>query len=304
MLAKTSFFQKEQNLSVVQITTSNQNSFNYISGPLAIKDNLIEVKEVSEGGSVNTLHVFNLSNQFVFFMDGEILSGAKQNRVLNTSVLLAPNTKSHIPVSCVERGRWSHISAKFGNTDYSAPSFLRANKAARVTESLNKGMLFESDQSEVWNHVDEYSDKFQVKSASHNFSDIYDEKKKDFDEYIKNFTLNKDANGMAVFVRNNLLSLDIFNRTDIYAEYFPQLLKGCAMEAFGLKGESNMTESEASFKTLTFLDQFENLAFNEHAGVGVGMEKRFRSEDLTGFELVYSSNMIHLTALNLKKEGK
>jgi len=36
MLAKTSFFQKEQNLSVVQITTSNQNSFNYISGPLAI----------------------------------------------------------------------------------------------------------------------------------------------------------------------------------------------------------------------------------------------------------------------------
>jgi oligoribonuclease (3'-5' exoribonuclease) len=76
------------------------------------------------------------------------------------------------------------------------------------------------------------------------------------------------------------------------------------MEAFGLKGESKMTESEASFKTLTFLDQFENLAFNEHAGVGVGMEKRFRSEDLTGFELVYNSNMIHLTALNLKKEGK
>jgi len=67
-------------------------------------------------------------------------------------------------------------------------------------------------------------------------------------------------------------------------------------------GKSKMTEAEASYKTLTFIDQFDNLTFNEHAGVGVGTEKRFRSEDLTGFELVYNSNMIHLTALNLKKE--
>ena len=54
MFAKTSSFQKEQNLSIVQIVTANQNTFNYISGLSAMNDNLIEVKEVSEGGMVNT----------------------------------------------------------------------------------------------------------------------------------------------------------------------------------------------------------------------------------------------------------
>lgn len=302
MFAKTSSFQKEQNLSIVQIVTANQNTFNYISGLSAMNDNLIEVKEVSEGGSVNMLHVFNLSNQFVFFMDGDILSGAKQNRVLNSSVLLAPNTKTHIPVSCVERGRWSHISEKFGGTDYAAPSMMRAKKASRVTANFEKRMNFVSDQGEVWKDVEQYSMKFDIKSKSDNLSDIYDKKKKDFDEFIKSFTANPEANGMAVFVKNSLLSLDIFNQTSIFAEYFPRILKGCAMESFGLKGKSKMTEAEANFKTLTFIDQFDNLAFSEHAGVCVGIEKRFRSEDLTGFELVYNSYMIHLTALNLRKE--
>lgn len=302
MFAKTTSFQKEKNLSIVQIATDNQNSFSYISGPAAIKDDLIQVKEVSESGSVNMLHVFNLSEKFVFFMDGDILSGAKQNRVLNTSVLLAPNTKTHIPVSCVERGRWSHISDKFGSADYAAPSFMRAKKSFRVNQNLRTKGVHESDQGEVWRDVDHYAMKFKIESQSLNLSDVYDGKEKDFDSFIKSFTLNPNANGMAVFVKDNLLNLDIFNRTDIFAEYFPKILKGCSMEAFGLKGESKMAEAEASYKTLTFIDEFENLTFREHAGVGVGAEKRFQSDGLTGFELVYNSNMIHLTALNLKKD--
>lgn len=303
MIAKTVSFQKEQNLSVVQIAADNQNSFSCISGPSAIKDDLIQVKEVSKQGSVNTLHVFNLSDKFVFMMDGDILAGAKQNRVLNTSVLLAPNTKTNIPVSCVERGRWSHISHKFDSTDYSAPSMMRAKKALRVSENLKKGMKHASNQGEVWADVDNYSLKFKINSYSDNLSDVFDGKRKDFDEFIHSFQLDKSANGLAVFVKHSLLSLDIFNRTDIFSEYFPRILKGCAMEAFGLKGKSEMSEAEANFKTLTFIDQFENLNFDEHPGVGVGIEKRFKSNDLTGFELIYNSNMIHFTALNLKKEG-
>lgn len=303
MNAKITSFQKEQSLSIVQIATDNQNSFGYISGPSAIKDNLIEVTEVSESGSVNMLQVLNLSDKFVFMMDGDILAGAKQNRVLNTSVLLAPNSKTKIPVSCVERGRWSYISEKFHSTDYTAPSVLRAKKAFKVSENLKKGVRHFADQGEVWEDVNLYSLKFNIKSRSDNLSDVFNGKKKDFNEFIGFFMPDKSANGLAVFINNGLLSLDIFNRTEIYSEYFPRILKGCAMEAFGLKGKSEMTEAEAKFKTLTFLDQFENLNFDEHPGVGVGIEKRFRSENLTGFELVYNSNMIHLTALNLKKEG-
>ena len=53
----------------------------------------------------------------VLFLEGEELVGAKQNRILNTSVLIAAHTKSKIPVSCVEAGRWGYktaISARAG----------------------------------------------------------------------------------------------------------------------------------------------------------------------------------------------
>ena len=41
-------FQKHKRLSVVQLLTAQQNSIDYISGPAAIKEDLIQVKEVSE----------------------------------------------------------------------------------------------------------------------------------------------------------------------------------------------------------------------------------------------------------------
>jgi hypothetical protein len=302
MLAKTTSFQKEQNLSIVQIKSSNQNSFDFITGLAAIKENLIEVKEVSESAAVNTLNVFNLSKQFVFFMDGDILSGAKQNRVLNTSILLAPNSKTHIPVCCVERGRWSHISEKFQSTDYIAPSFLRAKKAGRINDSLASGMSFMANQGEVWDDVKSYSIRAGVKSKSDNLSDVFEGKRGDFDQFISGFKLNTNANGMAVFVKGNLLSIDIFNRTNIFAEYFPRILRGCAMEVFGLKGSAEITEAEASYKAIDFIEKFERQEFRDYPGAGVGIERRYRSEELTGFELVYNSNLIHLTALNLSKE--
>jgi len=82
-------FQKFRRLSVVQYTAEPANTINYISGPAAVKNDLIQVKEIDQAGSVNDLILFNLSDQYVFFMDGDILAGAKQNRVLNTSVLNA-----------------------------------------------------------------------------------------------------------------------------------------------------------------------------------------------------------------------
>ena len=49
-----------------------------------------------------TLRVINGADRPVLLLDGEELVGAKQNRVLNTSVLVAKGARLDIPVSCVE----------------------------------------------------------------------------------------------------------------------------------------------------------------------------------------------------------
>lgn len=304
MQVRTVSFQKHKRLSIVQFLTAQQNTFDYISGPKAITNNLVEVKEVSNSGNVNNLFLLNLSDKYIFFMDGDILQGAKQNRVLNTSVLVAPNSKINLPVSCVEQGRWSYVSDKFYTSEYISPQKLRAKKAESVKESLRSKQKYFADQGEVWEDVSDYSMAYNVASPSMNLSDVFESKKKDFEEFIKNFSVNPDANGLAVFTDKNLLSIDLFNRTDIYQEYFPKILRSTAMEVFHLKDKENLiTEAEAIFKTVDLFDNLEKTEHKIHPGVGVGKEKRFDTEKLTGFELDYQNHLIHLTLLRLDEDS-
>ena len=149
MDAQAVSYHSEKGLSIVQILTQGHDSFPYISAASAMKQQLIQVKELNEAGSVNHLLVLNLSTQYVFMMDGDILAGAKQNRVVNTSILLAPESKTDIPVSCVESGRWRHVSASFSPTDYAAPSSLRMDKARQVRLSLKENKGFASNQGAI-----------------------------------------------------------------------------------------------------------------------------------------------------------
>ena len=294
-------FKKSGTMSIVQFKTDEVDSFQYISLNRALKEKFIEVKEVSESGSVNNLNVINNSEYFVFMSDGDILSGAKQNRVLNTSVLVSPRSNLTIPVSCVEQGRWRYSKKDFSGSDISAPSYMRSSKAQSVKENLKVRKSFAADQSKVWESVGDYEAVFNFKSSTSNLSDIYENRKKDLNEFIKNFLPEKDSNGVAIFVHNKLLNLEIFNRTDIYDEYFTKLLKSAAFEAINLtESENTLNEAEAFYKTNEFIDRITGLNYETHKGVGAGVEKRFDLNDMTGFELEYENNMIHFVALNLK----
>ena len=65
------------------------------------------VREVGEAGLVPELLVENPLAEDVLLYDGEELLGAKQNRILNVTVLVGGRSKLPIPVSCVEEGRWA-----------------------------------------------------------------------------------------------------------------------------------------------------------------------------------------------------
>lgn len=294
-------FNKHRRLSVLQFSTPAINTFEYISGPSAIQKNFVEVREVSITGSVNNLELVNNSDKYVFFMDGDILVGAKQNRVLNTSVFVAPNSKINLPVSCVEQGRWRAISDKFRPSEFVSPDTLRAKKLKSVTENLKKGRGHFADQSEVWEAVNEFSFKLEKFSESSDLDEILKKKENDFNSFIANFPLDKNSNGLAFFTDTSPLSIDIFNRTDIYAEYFPRRLRSAATEVYNLKEKENtITEAEAKFKALNLFDELEKIQFTAHQGVGIGTEKRWDTDKIAAMELKYLEHLIHFTLLNLE----
>ena len=108
------------------------------------------VTEVDEAGAVPELAVHNPLDKDVLLYDGEELLGAKQNRILNVTVLVAAGSKTRIPVSCVEQGRWASRSAAFAAAPHAAHPELRRRKGARL---LAEPMALGVAQHAVWDEV-------------------------------------------------------------------------------------------------------------------------------------------------------
>src|SRR6266498_3831610 len=108
------------------------------------------VAEVDAAGMVPELAVVNPLESNVLLYDGEELLGAKQNRILNVTVLVAAKGETRIPVSCVEQGRWHARSASFDSARHTAYPDLRRRKAEQLSaEPLARGVA----QAAVWEEV-------------------------------------------------------------------------------------------------------------------------------------------------------
>ena len=111
----------------------------YITLREAIAGETAVVTEVSEGGSVPELRVVNKGDARILVLDGEELRGAKQNRVLNTSILIGKHSSLVVPVSCTEQGRWSYASREFGESEIVADRQVRYAMKDSINASLVAG---------------------------------------------------------------------------------------------------------------------------------------------------------------------
>ena len=140
---------------------------------LAEAGDSVRITEVDETGAVPQLKVANLAEHPLLLIDGEELVGAKQNRVLNMTVLVAAHSELTIPVSCVEQGRWAYRGRHFEPADGSLFASLRQKKAAWVTRSVRAGRGHTSDQSGVWNELASKAAERGVASRTGAMRDFY-----------------------------------------------------------------------------------------------------------------------------------
>ena len=136
-----------QSLSVFPLFDGRHAPVEYLLSDEGIGSGSVTVEEVSEAGSVPDLLVENKGDLRVLFLEGEQLIGAKQNRVLNTSVLIAAHSKIKIPVSCVEQGRWRYRSKHFGSSGTHSSSKLRYFFKMSVSKSVTEKQGHRSDHA-------------------------------------------------------------------------------------------------------------------------------------------------------------
>lgn len=271
--------------------TESLGHVNYLLSDEALQAGSVTVQEVSECGSVPDLLVENSGDIHVLFLEGEELVGAKQNRILNTSVLLPAKSKIKIPVSCVERGRWAYKSRHFGSDGRHSPSKLRHSLKSSVTESLNRGTGHRSDQGKVWEEVDKQQAALGVSSETAAMADSFDAHQPQINVYAEHFQYPEGAAGLAVAVGEKIVAVDLFDNPATCRKVWRRLLSGFILDAVGPITGTRQVTQPAVEDTLTAL---RNSSWEKVEPVGDGEEYRVRSDDGTqASALAFGDSLVH-----------
>ncbi len=168
------------------------------------------VEEASEDGSVPNLAVTNRATRPLLIPEGEILVGAKQNRVINVTVLVAAGVKFALSVSCVEAGRWRYQSRQF-ESKFCAPPSLRNKKLRAVQKNRAAGGRAASDQGEVWDEVQACLDGVAAQSKTASLTDGFISAEEKLKEHRERFSLPEDAAGVLVGRGGRIVGMDLFD---------------------------------------------------------------------------------------------
>jgi hypothetical protein len=246
----------------------------------------LRVTEVDAAGSVPELRVANPLDAKVLLYDGEELLGAKQNRILNVTVLVPEASETTVPVSCVEEGRWHARSAAFAPAAHAAYPELRRRKAERLSAApLERGVA----QSAVWEEVRAKSARMQVDSATGAAADIYRSHEDDLAALRRAFPLQPGQSG-ALLALGDRLCLDYVSRPDAFARLYPKLLDGYLLDALEVLDGKPGADVEA------FAAALDGAARSRRPSAGLGEDVRLRGDGVVGSGLELDGELVQLCA--------
>jgi len=305
-----------ENMTVLPVRHDGPAGPHYLTLDEALAEGSLEIREVDKDGSVPTLTVVNAGKRPVLILDGEELCGAKQNRILNVSVLVPAGIEMAVPVSCTEQGRWHEESRHFSASGNLMFGEARSLKMCSVSDSLASTGSHRGDQGEVWRAIDCLADEAGVVSPTEAMSDIYTQHGASLREYLQAFPRQTDQCGLLVLIDGRCIGLDVVSRPAAYAGLHDKLLRSFAMDASirahgGTAcerhkiGDSSPEDTEAAQKTARdFLQRVARCTEESFASPGRGRDLRFHGPGVVGSALLLDDAVLHTVFLARERRSK
>jgi len=316
--------QTHRNMTLVPIMfTAKKRGPDYVTMKEALDGGFFVVTEVSEGGSVPNLKVANKGDVAVLLLDGEEVAGAKQNRVLNTTILVKAKSEVVIPVSCTEHGRWSYESREFHDSGILMDTNLRTLNRQNVNISMASNMGPRSNQSEVWDSIHMMASRAGVQSETGAMRDVYEKRKDEMDAYLKAFTCLPSQKGLMIFIGGRVVGFDYLSKGSAFAGLFPKLVKSYAMEAWlesrdkkkeeGAEAGKDAAKDADAIAGAVAMDAAQVKAFiadaakcgeKSYDSVGLGKDYRYNGFKIVGSALAVDDTVIHMAFFRMTENEK
>ena len=319
--------QSRGSLTVVPLAFWRDRGPHYDTLAAALRAGTLHVTEISAGGSVPELKVINQGDKGVLMLDGEELVGAKQNRVLNSAVLVREHSSLVVPVSCVEAGRWNYSGHEFHDEEVVVHARVRRAVHESVSLSLSADGAHRSDQGRVWAEVAELQEFAEHASQTGAHRDVYAQRAGDIAGYLDAFPRQHGQHGLLVLRDGAVVGLDFVSRAGCYAQLHDKLLRSYAFDAVtremsrgraaargggraaGWKGGGNADESGGSggaagegvglrpdaalARAAAFLEAIAGLPGRSFKSPGRGCDVRYVGDGISGSALEVRGVMVH-----------
>lgn len=262
------------------------------------------VTEVSEAGHVPELAFENRGGEPILLLDGEELVGARQNRILNVSILVGARRTIVVPVSCVEQGRWSYRSRRFTSAGRTLYAEARAQKMRHVSRAMRVSGERRSDQSEIWASISGKAQRMAVESRTQAMADIFQDRAAKLEEYARAFSAAPRQVGAVFAVGGRVHGLELFDSPASLAKYLGKVVASYALDAIEPPAPLGSAPDEGVGKQVAaFLDEVKKAVASRFPGVDLGEDVRLESASVAGGALVADEKLVHLVAFRSAGEG-
>lgn len=261
--------------------------------------------ERTGGPSVPSLTLTSTGKLPSLVLEGTVLEGGWQHRVLLHSVLMAPGQKLDVDVACVEAGRWrGGKSHRVGRRR--APSAVRGAAYGLRPETAGRERPAEhrkTDQSDVWRRVRYYertygqSDTSSLVELGERMENAaHDVPRGAFAEPIPEPLPGQ--RGVIVGVAGHPLLLELFDDLRALADQWDSILQAAQFDAGTVK-----PARVPAWRARAFADRIAGAPTRPIARRGIAEE--VVAEDLSLFSargVRHGGDLLHLSAVNVRHE--
>ncbi len=249
----------------------------------AMELGLLEIREL-KSAEVNRVRLLSKADDPVFIMGGEMLGGAKQDRIVGDDLIVPAGADLVVPVFCVEHGRWVVKTETFGSAKTLASSAVRQARAS-------------ADQSAVWERVAEEQERLEAPSATGAMRSIKDsrhvqDKVRPYLRALSDFADdNPGAQGVVACVAGRIIAADLFGSRSLFRALWPKLLESYVIDAID-RHESGVRPDAVQIRR--WLHGLQHAEQTGKKTPGDGRLYQLRGSDLLGSALTYGRAVVHV----------
>lgn len=189
----------------------------------------VVVRELPGGAAVNRLLVENHSDVGVLLYEGQELVGARQNRVVERSVVVPPGGSLEVAVLCIEEKRWD--GRRTAEAFSVGARVAHASFRTTISRSRVTGSRASETQHLAWTHVRQRVTSHRTPTRTMSLSDVFDGRRELVVGMTERFTARAGQVGAIAALRGRLMAIDLVASPEAWSELHPGIVQGYVFDA-------------------------------------------------------------------------